>query len=373
MPAAPFDINRPRHFNQNLVWDTNTLEWVAMTQPGGGSLTEPVSVDDGGTSLTVDGSVGILGTVAVTQSGTWDEVGINDSGNSITVDDGGLSLTVDGPQTDAEDRAYQTATGTITASGQSVTLALNGAKGASVNFVDSSFNGSFKFYVSVDGGSNYIETQAFNIYGATGGRTLSNPKTATGILGFRIWAIVCPPGTTHVKVNAETGSSGSCAVTVKANDGYNLMDYAVTPSEASDTSQPVGGIMVMMAKGSTGTSNFKGTTNRYEQAGTHVLTLARVPSSNGTTITNTNDTATSTELATQNTSRMGGSITNTSSAVLYVLLENSGTASATRFTKRLSQWESWPIPECWIGQIKGVWATDPNDGVAIVQEYNEVG
>lgn len=35
-------------------------------------------------------------TVAVTQSGTWDEVGINDSGNSITVDDGDGSLTVDG-------------------------------------------------------------------------------------------------------------------------------------------------------------------------------------------------------------------------------------------------------------------------------------
>lgn len=34
-------------------------------------------------------------TIAVTQSGTWDEVGINDSGNSITVDDGGSSLTVD--------------------------------------------------------------------------------------------------------------------------------------------------------------------------------------------------------------------------------------------------------------------------------------
>jgi hypothetical protein len=38
--------------------------------------TQPVSL----TSTTV------TGTVAVTQSGTWDEVGINDSGNSITVD-----------------------------------------------------------------------------------------------------------------------------------------------------------------------------------------------------------------------------------------------------------------------------------------------
>jgi hypothetical protein len=40
--------------------------------------------------------VAVSGTVAVTQSGTWDEVGINDSGNSITVDDGGSTLTVDG-------------------------------------------------------------------------------------------------------------------------------------------------------------------------------------------------------------------------------------------------------------------------------------
>ena len=31
----------------------------------------------------------VTGTVAVTQSGTWDEVGINDSGNSITVDNAG--------------------------------------------------------------------------------------------------------------------------------------------------------------------------------------------------------------------------------------------------------------------------------------------
>ncbi len=45
-----------------------------------------LSVDDNGNSLTVDGTVAVSGTVAVTQSGTWDEVGINDSGNSITVD-----------------------------------------------------------------------------------------------------------------------------------------------------------------------------------------------------------------------------------------------------------------------------------------------
>ena len=45
-----------------------------------------VNIQDGGNTITVDGTVGVSGTVAVTQSGTWDEVGINDSGNSITVD-----------------------------------------------------------------------------------------------------------------------------------------------------------------------------------------------------------------------------------------------------------------------------------------------
>lgn len=37
-------------------------------------------------------STTVTGTVAVTQSGTWDEVGINDSGNSITVDNAQLSV-----------------------------------------------------------------------------------------------------------------------------------------------------------------------------------------------------------------------------------------------------------------------------------------
>lgn len=58
---------------------------------------DAIPITDNSGSLTVDGSVSITGTVAVTQSGTWDEVGINDSGNSITVDNGGtFAVQVDG-------------------------------------------------------------------------------------------------------------------------------------------------------------------------------------------------------------------------------------------------------------------------------------
>lgn len=42
--------------------------------------------------VTVANTVAVSGTVAATQSGTWDEVGINDSGNSITVDNAQLSV-----------------------------------------------------------------------------------------------------------------------------------------------------------------------------------------------------------------------------------------------------------------------------------------
>ena len=84
-----------------------TVDNAALAVTGGGveasalrvtianDSTGVVSVDDNGGSLTVDGTVAISGTVAVTQSGTWDEIGINDSGNSITVDDGGTTLSID--------------------------------------------------------------------------------------------------------------------------------------------------------------------------------------------------------------------------------------------------------------------------------------
>mgnify|MGYP000853190708 FL=1 len=43
----------------------------------------------------------ITGTVAVTQSGTWDEVGINDSGNSITIDNSTLAVVGGGTEATA--------------------------------------------------------------------------------------------------------------------------------------------------------------------------------------------------------------------------------------------------------------------------------
>lgn len=71
-----------RDADTTLVNTTN--EWGPLQMDANGRLkTEVFSGETLPVSLT---STTITGTVAVTQSGTWDEVGINDSGNSITVD-----------------------------------------------------------------------------------------------------------------------------------------------------------------------------------------------------------------------------------------------------------------------------------------------
>jgi len=79
---------------------TNALTTLPVSD-GGGTL----SVDDGAGSLTVDG------TVAATQSGTWNigtvasittPVPVTDNSGSLTVDDGGGSLTVDGSVTSSQ-------------------------------------------------------------------------------------------------------------------------------------------------------------------------------------------------------------------------------------------------------------------------------
>ncbi len=273
-------------------------------------------------------------------------------------------------QTDTEARAYQTATGTLSAAPNNVILSLNGASGASVNFIDSSWNGTVKFYSSCDGGTTYVETQAFNVYGNTGGATISNQWQGVGVAAFRIWNFVLVGGETHVKVEAVSGNSGSVAVTIKANDAApSPSALAVCPNEEGDFGRPVGGQLIMVRSGSAGVRSPKMTSNRYEAPGLgSLVVIANTPTTNNLVIdTTVNDTNSSTTLLAQNLNRMQAYITNTSSAVLYVKLGSSA-ASATSFAVRLVQNATFEVPPSWVGQINGIWATDPNDGVAVIQE-----
>lgn len=71
--------------------DTRAVVGLVGSASGGGELipgsaTNGLLVNLGANNDVTLVSTTITGTVAVTQSGTWDEVGINDSGNAITVD-----------------------------------------------------------------------------------------------------------------------------------------------------------------------------------------------------------------------------------------------------------------------------------------------
>jgi hypothetical protein len=86
------------------------------------------------------------------------------------------------------------------------------------------------------------------------------------------------------------------------------------------------------------------------------------------TVTPVSDTASSTTLAPANAVRLALSILNTSSAALFVRV-GGGTASAAACSRRLAQWEYFELPAGYTGAVTGVWATDPNDGAALVTEY----
>lgn len=85
------------------------------------------------------------------------------------------------------------------------------------------------------------------------------------------------------------------------------------------------------------------------------------------TETQVSDTATSATLLAANTQRIGCSIQNDSSAVLYIKCGT--TASATDYTARLVQYSYWEAPYGYTGRIDGIWASDPGDGAARITEY----
>jgi hypothetical protein len=83
-------------------------------------------------------------------------------------------------------------------------------------------------------------------------------------------------------------------------------------------------------------------------------------------VTSVSDTASSTTLLASNANRLGATIQNTSSAVLYVKFGT--TATATDFTVRMEQYDYYEVPFWYSGRIDGIWASDPNDGAAKITE-----
>jgi len=87
------------------------------------------------------------------------------------------------------------------------------------------------------------------------------------------------------------------------------------------------------------------------------------------TVTSVADSATSVPIIAANPARKGVTITNTASTVLYIRCATGAATTTTGYTYRVAQNASVDIPNGYVGVINGIWATDANDGSALVTEF----
>lgn len=91
-----------------------------------------------------------------------------------------------------------------------------------------------------------------------------------------------------------------------------------------------------------------------------------VPASTATR-TQVADNAASVTILAANASRKGASVFNDSSATLHLAL-GSTAATTTNYTVKLLTGTYYEVPAGYTGIIVGIWASDPNDGNAVVTE-----
>lgn len=120
-----------------------------------------------------------------------------------------------------------------------------------------------------------------------------------------------------------------------------------------------------------GGHNFKEETGQMEfdaSGNLKVNIAAGIGGTSGTpTVTSVGDSASSVTILAANTNRLGATVQNDSSAVLYLLL-GTGPATTTNYTVRMVQNAYFEVPYDYVGIITGIWASDPNDGAARVTE-----
>ena len=83
------------------------------------------------------------------------------------------------------------------------------------------------------------------------------------------------------------------------------------------------------------------------------------------TVTSVTSSASSVTILAANTSRLGMSVYNNSTAILYV--KDGATASATDFTVEMAPEDYWEAPYGYTGRLDGIWASA--NGAALVTEY----
>ena len=188
-----------------------------------------VAIQDGGNSITVDGTVGVSGTVTVsgtvaaTQSGTWvlgansgvdiGDVTINNAAgaSAVNIQDGGNSITVDGTVAFSNTTIAVTNTGTFAVqAAQSGTWVLGANSGVDIGDVTIN-NAAGASAVNIQDGGNSITVDG----------TVAFSNTSIAVTNAGTFAV-------------QAAQSGSWSVTNLANSGVDIGD--VTINNASGAS-----------------------------------------------------------------------------------------------------------------------------------------
>jgi len=103
-----------------------------------------------------------------------------------------------------------------------------------------------------------------------------------------------------------------------------------------------------------------------QYSGSNPLPTKELRSATGTN-SSVADNAASVTILASNTARLGATVYNDSSAILYLLL-GSTAASTTNYTCKIASSGYYEVPFGYTGQLTGIWATDPGDGAARVTE-----
>jgi len=307
-------------------------------------------------------STTITGTVAVTQSGTWDEVGINDSGNSITVDDGGLSLTVDGTVAATQSGTWNitNVSGTVSLPTGAATLAEQQTQTTALQLIDDT--------VATLGTTTYTEaTTKGLVIGAVrrdADTTLVN--TTNEVAPLQVDA------NGRLKVEAFSGETLPVSLTSTTITGTVAVTQSGTWDEVgiNDSGNSItvddGGLSLTVDGTVAATQSGTWTVQPGNTANTTAWLVKEQRAATATQNT-VNDSSSSGTILASNANRLGATIANDSSAVLYLRLSSSA-ATSTNYTVRMVQYSYYEVPFGYTGAITGIWASDPNDGGARVTE-----
>ena len=340
----------------SLVDDAAYTAGASSVNPVGGIVTaDPVDSGDVGafkmlanrqqvvTLYTEAGAE--LTTIAVTQSGTWDEVGINDSGNSITVDWAGTAPPIGAG---------------LEATALRVTVATDSTGVLSID--DNGGN------ISIDDGGNTITVDGTVAVTNAGLTELAAAINASSQMDVNIAAagatvpvsnagittIAGAVSGTEMQVDVLTSALPTGAATLAEQQTQTASLSVMDDWDETDRAKVNPIVGQAGIAGGAGTSS--ALTTRTVQAGAATGTTSSVA-----------DSATSVTLLASNANRRGASVYNDSTEILYA--KCGATATTTDFTVKMFPQDYWECPANYSGILEGIWSAN-GSGSARVTEYS---